>query len=368
MPEAIRDSAAVGSGVYTATSSRGATITRERPGALSSGGVVGPRRGGRPGAARRTRRRAVSSRRSPTASAGRPPGATSHGSTRPPSRTSISPTPAPDSRPASTAPTRPAPRTPTRRARRAARCLIASPGSEVVRDSEARSGRSRSRTSFFARSASAAGPPPRESSSRPASARRSTTRSTCPSGRSMRCPASRSSAGPRVPLSSSRKLPVAVSTGARVSACAGVMPNCTVFRSRQPRLSAGFTIGCMPGPPYVSRCPCAGPPSAANPPASASMPGCAERRRKLSTGGGYSSYESAARLPGRVVDRHRCVPEPGLPRVQRVTSWRVRRPTAPRRGTPAHTDESSAERPGDEPDRGAQKRPATPDGLRVPGG
>jgi hypothetical protein len=54
--------------------------------------------------------------------------------------------------------------------------------------------------------------------------------------------------------------------------------------------------------------------------------------------------------------------------VQRVTSWRVRRPTAPRRGAPAHTDESAAERLGDGRDRGPQEHPATPDGLRVPRG
>ncbi|MFY4723838.1 response regulator [Streptomyces sp. LaBMicrA B280] len=83
---------------------------------------------------------------------------------------------------------------------------------------------------------------------------RSTSTSTRPSGSFSRRPSARRSGSPRVPLSRSRKPLVAVSIGPSVRACAGVMPNCTVPRSRQPRRSAGFITGCMTDPPNPCIC------------------------------------------------------------------------------------------------------------------
>lgn len=78
-----------------------------------------------------------------------------------------------------------------------------------------------------------------------------------------------------MPSIKARKLPVAVSTGPSSTACAGATPNRTVSRSRQPRRSAGFNIGCM-NPSPVDRISSS----------TASMPRPPDGHRKLSTAGG----------------------------------------------------------------------------------
>ncbi len=246
-------SATAGSGAYAARPSRGASTTSDSgcsapsnaPGLSGEGSSRGRERGRGPGADCRTTRRAAASRRSPICSARTPPGTVSHGSTHPPSSTSTCPTPDADSRAAIVAPTRPAPRTCTRIARRAPSSRCAPPGSGCSTESDARSGRSRSRAGPVSRRAAAGSPPPSGSSSSPAADSRSTSESARPSGSPIALAWARSSGRPRVPSSRSRKLPVAVSTGPSTTACAGATPNCTVSRLRQPRRSAGLIIGCM---------------------------------------------------------------------------------------------------------------------------
>lgn len=255
VPEASSGSAATGSGAYAARPSRGVITASASPGSPQDAGSRAARRGSGPGAVCRTRRRAARSRRSPIRSAGSPPGATSQGSTQPPSTTSTCPTPEAESAAATAAPTRPAPRTCTRIARRAASSRAAAPGSGCSTDSDAASGLSRSR-------AAAGSPPSLGSSSSPAAISRSISASARPSGRPMARASCRSSGRPRVPSSSSRKLPVAVSTGPITTACARATPNCTVSRLRQPRRSAGLSMGCIAAPPSMVF---VGPPSSNRP-------------------------------------------------------------------------------------------------------
>lgn len=165
----IHGSAARGSGTYAVKLSRGAITISDRPGSPPAGEpAVSAARGAGPAADLRTNCRAAVSLRSPTDAGGSPPGEMSHGSVCPPSRTSTRPTPDPDSTAAIAAPTRPAPRTWTRIARRAASRRIPPPGSGWTTESDARSGRCRSRAPGLFRNASASGPPARTSSTSPA--------------------------------------------------------------------------------------------------------------------------------------------------------------------------------------------------------
>lgn len=100
------------------------------------------------------------------------------------------------------------------------------------------------------------------------------------------------------------------------------------------------------------------------PPTSASMHGPRRSLSRVVHRRRHSSYKSGARS----ADRYRTVPETGLPRVQRVTSGRARRPTAPRRKATAQHDEPAAERLAGERDRGPQERATAQNGLRVPRG
>ena len=198
---------------------------------------AGPRR--RP-AARRRRRRAARPAPRPTARPGRRP------ARRP------RPPPPPTAAAATAAPTRPAPRTCTRSARRAASRLIPRPAPDVTSDREARSGRSRSRASVLApqRVGGRRRRPSRRPAARPAPAaapaRSLPVRQTHAAALLAQ---QRQSAGAVEQFEEAARRRVhRAQRHARAPVSPRTAPSC---RSRQPRRSAGFTIGCMPVSPVV---------------------------------------------------------------------------------------------------------------------